>query len=247
MENYNNKDHWMKHHHKGHNPVKTMVIGILVVTFGLLYMLNNMGAVPREIWRLIFSWPMLLVAIGIVNLAERKPGFGTLMIAIGGLFLFDRYYDLPFNIFSLFWPVVIILIGIALIFSNGSLVARIRGRRVIHSSSDGDVLDEACVFGGNEKMIHSQNFKGGEIVAVFGGSKIDLTQAQLAPGPQELELVAVFGGATLLVPNDWNVKMEITSIFGGFADKRHNLNIDNNKTLILKGVAIFGGGELKSY
>ena len=61
-----------------------------------------------------------------------------------------------------------------------------------------------------------------------------------------LEMICVFGGSTLIVPADWNVKVEMFSIFGGFEDKRVTGQVDYNKTLILKGVAIFGGGEVKT-
>jgi predicted membrane protein len=65
----------------------------------------------------------------------------------------------------------------------------------------------------------SQSFRERKIVAVFGGSKIDLTQATLASGNNQIEVVAVFGGTSMLVPNDWNVKVEVFSIIGGYADK----------------------------
>lgn len=237
-----------KHHHP-RNPAKTMVIGLMVVAFGLLYMLKNMQVIDQQTWRVIFSWPMLLVAVGVINLAERKISWGLLFLAVGGAFLVDRYYDLPFNLFTFFWPVIIIIVGLVMIFSGSTcpLISRMRRIKTKIVGTDGDVIEDAAVFGGSERIIHSNNFKGGEIIAVFGGSKMDLTQCQLAPGVNKIELVAVFGGTTLIVPNDWNVKMEIVSIFGGFADKRHNLNVDYNKTLIIEGVAIFGGGELKSY
>lgn len=113
--------------------------------------------------------------------------------------------------------------------------------------TDGDMIADSSVFGGSERIMHSQNFKGGEIVAIFGGSKIDLTQCTLAPGQNRLEVKAVFGGTTLVVPNDWNISFESVNIFGGFADKRRNINIDPRKTLIISGMALFGGGEIKSY
>lgn len=231
------------------SPQKTMLMGLLIVLFGILYMMHNIGLVNPVLWRVIFSWPMLLVAIGLVNLADRKPAVGLILIAIGGAFLLNRYYDLPFNLFTFFWPVMIIIIGIVLILSNtrSSFVARIRNRRVRTSASDGDMIDDASVFGGGERIFHSRNFKGGEIVAIFGGSKIDLTQCTLAPGENKLEIVAIFGGTTLIVPNDWNVSVEAVNIFGGFNDKRRNLNVDHNSSLVIFGVAIFGGGELKSY
>jgi len=51
----------------------------------------------------------------------------------------------------------------------------------------------------------------------------------------------------LVVPADWNVKVEVFNIFGAYADKRMASQIDYNKTLVIKGVTIFGGGEVKSF
>ncbi len=60
----------------------------------------------------------------------------------------------------------------------------------------------------------------------------------------------MFGGTTIVVPNDWNVVMNVTSIFGGFSNKSikdPNVPIDLTKHLIIKGLVVFGGGELKTY
>lgn len=237
----------MKHHH----PFKTMLVGIIIVAFGLMIMLRNMGVISPFNWHVIFSWPMLLVVLGIVNLGERKYSWGMLLLAVGGIFLADRYYDLPYNLFSLFWPVVIIIAGLSIIFSRTLRQKHFhrwnRWQQPDISSTDGDFLDEAAIFGGSERFIHSQNFRGGKVVCIFGGSKLDLTQCQLAPGVNVLELTAIFGGMTMLVPNDWNVKVESFNAFGGFADKRRNVNVDPDKILVIKGATVFGGGELKSY
>lgn len=243
METFNENGKAIKPRHQ----FKTMLVGILIVTFGLLYMLHNMNVIEPNIWRIIFSWPMLLVALGIVNLAERNFSWGLLLLAIGSLFLADRYFDLPYNLFTIFWPVIIIIVGIGIIFSNAFSSLTFRRRSPDHVTTDGDFIDDAAIFGGSERSVHSLNFRGGKIVSIFGGSKIDLTQCQLAPGDNILEMTAIFGGSTLVVPNDWNIKVEVVNIFGGFTDKRNHLNVDYNKTLIIKGASIFGGGELKSY
>lgn len=243
METFDENNKLMQPHHR----FKTMVVGILVVTFGLLYMLAKMYIIDQDTWHIIFSWPMLLVALGIINLAERKFNWGLILLAVGGVFLLDRYFHLPYNLFTFFWPVLIIAIGLGMIFTNSFKAFRIRRNRPDFISSDGDQINEQAIFGGSERAIHSQNFRGGEILAIFGGTKTDLTQCQLAPGINVLELTAIFGGTTLIVPNDWNIKVEMTNIFGGFSDKRRNINVDYNKTLIIKGAAVFGGGELKSY
>jgi len=60
-------------------------------------------------------------------------------------------------------------------------------------------------------------------------------------------MVALFGGSSLIVPSDWNVKVEVFNIFGGYVDRRMSNQVDYNKTLVIKGVTIFGGGDVKSF
>jgi predicted membrane protein len=103
------------------------------------------------------------------------------------------------------------------------------------------------VFNSIHRVIISDNFRGGNITTLFGGTKLDLTQAKLAPGENVLELTTLFGGANIRVPQNWRVILNVTSIFGGFDDKRFG-HYNNEETsegiLIIKGVTLFGGGEL---
>ena len=66
----------------------------------------------------------------------------------------------------------------------------------------------------------------------------------------EIEVFAMFGGWTLVVPPTWQVKTDVISIFGGISDKRmigpENVR-DNTQQLVVKGLVMFGGGEIKSY
>ena len=113
-----------------------------------------------------------------------------------------------------------------------------------------DFIDYVNVFSGGERQIVSQNFKGGKISAVFGGIELDLTKAKLAPGRNILEIAAVFGGATIIVPDSWYVTIEVTPVLGGFNDERKlhpGRTMDTESQLVIKGAVVFGGGEVKSY
>lgn len=223
---------------------KSLVFGLLVVGLGLAWLANNFGIMGERTWDIIFSWQMLLIAIGIVNIAnDSSRGIGWILIAIGGFFMISDIYDLPTSFRHVFWPALLIIIGLVMIFGTGRLCRR----RNFTISKGEDFIEEVSVFGGRERFVNTQAFRGGKIVSIFGGSKIDLTKAELAPGEVDIEIVSIFGGSTLLMPTDWNVKLEVFNIFGGYGDKRVRGQVDFNKTVIVKGVAIFGGGEIKSY
>jgi predicted membrane protein len=114
-----------------------------------------------------------------------------------------------------------------------------------------DVLDSVSIFGGVKKSILSKEFKGGEIVNIFGGAELDFTQADIN-GIVVIDITQIFGGVKLIVPPHWQVTSDIAAIFSGFDDKRfnkHNLQSppNNNKLLVLKGTSIFAGVDIRSY
>jgi predicted membrane protein len=94
-----------------------------------------------------------------------------------------------------------------------------------------------------------EQFRGGRIENIFGGSELDFRSSKLADGEHILEITSVFGGITMIVPSDWNIAIEMENVMGGFVDKRRTLQttIANAPRLIIKGSSVFGGGEIKSY
>jgi predicted membrane protein len=238
MENYineNKKKTWKN---------ETVAIGLIVLTVGVLLMFRNLGLIERSVSRIIFSWEMLLIAIGFVNTLGRSKIWGVLMMLVGGVFMFARIYGVPLSFWQVALPSLIILVGVALLFSSFSFFSK---RRISTVSDSDDVLEDVAVFAGTERSITSESFRGGKILAVFGGSKLNLTKVTLAPGMNELEIVCVFGGVSLIVPPEWNIKVEVFNIFGGYEDKRNPSQFDSNKTLVIKGVTVFGGGEVKAF
>lgn len=223
---------------------KTVAFGILVLAAGIALLLRNLGVMDRSISRYIFSWEMLIIVIGFINAFGHSRIWGVLMMLVGGSFLLARIYGMPLSFWQVALPTLIILIGVALLLSSGNIYKR---RSVNIISGSDDVIEDIAIFAGSERSIHSESFKGGKILAVFGGSKLNLSKVVLAPGVNELEVVCVFGGVSLIVPHDWNIKVEVLNILGGYEDKRSVSLVDTNKTLVIKGVTVFGGGEVKSF
>jgi len=233
-----------EHHHLANNRA---IIGVILVVVGLFLVLRNTGFFPGFIDHVIFSWPMLLVTIGLIITIGSSGGktSGIIVMAVGVFFLIPHIFRETFDV-NMFWPSIFIIIGVIFIFSKR------KGWSSVSTSpqTGDDYIDYVHVFSGGERQIVSDNFRGGKVTAVFGGSEIDLTKAKLAPGVSELELACVFGGTTIIVPDDWNIKIEVVPVLGGFGDSR-KLNpgrtIDTTKQLVIKGAVVFGGCEVKSY
>jgi len=224
-----------------------VVIGVVLVLAGLFLVIRNTGIFPDFIDHIIFSWPMLLVAIGLVmTLGASEKTAGVIVMAVGGFFMIPLLFRETFHMYNMFWPSIFIIIGIIFI------VTKRKGWNAVTSKGmiGDDYIDYVNVFSGGERQIVSESFKGGKVTAVFGGIELDLSKAKMAPGRNELEIACVFGGATIIVPDDWFITIEVTPVLGGFSDSRKlspGRTIDSTSQLVIKGAVVFGGGEVKSY
>ena len=230
-----------------HNSNNKVLIGVVLVLAGLLLILRNTGIFPDFIDNVVFSWPMLLVTIGLVlTLSSTEKTAGIIVMAVGGFFIIPMVFRETFHMYNMFWPAIFIIVGILFIISRRKGFAS----GTTKGMTGDDYIDYVNIFSGTDRQVVSQNFKGGRISAVFGGTELDLTKARLAPGRNDLEIACVFGGATIIVPDTWYVTIEVTPILGGFTDSRKltpGRTVDSTSQLVIKGAVIFGGGEIKSY
>lgn len=238
--------------------------GLILLIIGLIFFLKNFGMNVPD-W--VLSWHLALMAIGLlVGFKRNFQGMGWLiMILIGGYFTLEEIAD--FDMSKYYFAVAFIALGLYLILKpKGSFNRKNRFRnRFGHNAGeqpdetvledeiskahfDNDILDSVNVFGGSHQNVYSKNFKGGDVVAVFGGCDVNLTQADFK-GTITLDIVAIFGGAKIIIPQSWEVKSEVTAIFGGLDDKRAlaPVNAEDRKMVIIKGVALFGGVEIRNF
>jgi predicted membrane protein len=216
--------------------------GIILVVVGAALIANQFDLIPYNLRNVLFTWQAFLILLGVVFITARDSRVtGYILMGVGGFFIIPEIVDVSWEYRRLFWPTLFIILGLLIIFKGGTIF-----RSRTYSGTSSDVIDDVNVFGGSDKNITSNNFQGGSIVSVFGGGKYDLRQAEISPKGCELEVVNVFGGSNLLIPPDWNVKTEVVGIFGGFSDKRSTTEPNPEKTIIIKGVAIFGGGDIKN-
>ena len=236
--------------------------GLFVLGIGALLLLRQVGGFVPD-W--VFTWQMLLIAIGVFS--GFKSGFRgaawIIMIAIGAIFMYDRFVP-EVNLRRYMWPLIIIGIGLLIILKptgNRRWRKKFRDRfekweeshRTIpieesQNYSKEDFIEITSVFGGVKKIVVSKNFKGGEITNFMGGTELNLSQADIQ-GTVRIDATNIFGGAKIVVPASWDIKSEATAIFGGIDDKRdlQAIKPDPNKTLIIEGTCIFGGMEIRNY
>jgi hypothetical protein len=232
-----------------HNRSGRILGGLLIVAIGLIFLARQAGmAFPG--W--VFSFETLLIALGLyLGFRNSFKGFGWLIpIAIGGFLLVDDFFP-EYDIRPFTWPLIIIGFGLFIIFRAGRKNRDWKKWEGYTENSADDYLDSTVVFGGVKKNVITKNFVGGEAVTIFGGTEINLTQADLT-GAVVLELTQIFGGTKLIVPPHWRIQSkDMVAIFGGVEDKRPLVSNqsaeETNKVLILKGTCIFGGIDIRSY
>ena len=227
--------------------------GLIVVAVGTVLLAKQVG-VDFPYW--FFSWPMLLIAIGVyLGFRHSFRNLGWLFpTAIGLVFLINDIVP-ELELKQFLWPIIIICIGLVMIFrprgrNRGAEYWKQRYNQGNNSEYlSNNAFETVTIFGGDKKQIISKDFKGGESVCAFGGVEINLTQADIN-GTAEIEVVQMFGGTKIIVPPHWKVQSdELVCIFGSLEDKRQvaGSTVDPTKTLVIKGTCIFGGIDLRSF
>ncbi|KAF0140986.1 MAG: transmembrane protein [Stygiobacter sp.] len=216
-----------------------LIIGIMLVFVGALLFLRNSDMFDFMIPDFLFQWQFFFILFGLLFffLAKNKT-VGSVFVGIG---LFNLYPEL--------WPLIFVAVGAYIIFGINRKKQSSDTSNISDYDMDKNVVEQISIFGGGTKFVNSNSFKGGNIISIFGGSEVNLTGSTLAEGDSVLDTISVFGGCTIIVPKDWNVIIDVFPLFGGFGDKRTrdpNLVYDQNKTLLIKGIALFGGGEVKT-
>ncbi len=102
-----------EHHHLTSNRA---FIGVVLVLAGLFLVIRNTGFFPDFIDNVIFSWPMLLVAIGLVmTLGASEKTAGIIVMAVGGFFMIPLIFRETFHMYNMFWPSIFIIVGVIFI------------------------------------------------------------------------------------------------------------------------------------
>ena len=189
-------------------------MGIVLIIIGVVFLLNtftdwNFGYLLAE-W-----WPLIFIVIAIVKFQNQERGGGLIFLILGGVFLLFTHDILDWGVIWRLWPLVLIFFGLSLIF---------KGRRrnwgfVNDATYDSDYIQSNAIFSGASHAITSQNFKGGETMALFGGVELGLREAKLSADGCTLNATAIFGGIELTVPRNWKVIVKGTPVLGGIENK----------------------------
>lgn len=236
------------------NKCNSILVAAIFIAVGTILIGRNLGFIDYAIYRILLSWQMLLIVIGL-SIVRRQTTGGIVLIGIGSFFLIPHITGLGHNWASTYWPIIFVFIGLVMI------VKMFSSKRDNYGWHKGDMFtadaeyttDEGFVtsdisFGSVRQIVLAPVFKGARISNRFGGTIIDLRHTTLETTETYIDLDCSFGGIEIYVPANWLVKVTTQNFFGGTDDKRYKSIefTDSTKKLIIRGHISFGGLEVKN-
>jgi hypothetical protein len=131
-------------------------------------------------------------------------------------------------------------------FKLGVWVGLIAGaafaKRVLPSrgDEDSDEVSLVAILDGIELKSRATAFKGGSMLAWFGGIAVDLRDTELAPGAR-LSVNTLFGGIALKTPPTWRIESNAKALGGGVDVRTPAQDDPEAPVLTLDGFSLFGG------
>ena len=237
------------------------VFGVLLVAVGVLFLLDNLRIIEARYFFRNF-WPLLIVTWGGARLVLGRGGdrvVGAIAVAFGGLLLGNQLLGWHLNIMGLFWPLILIAMGLNMFFRSpnrwhptlppgagrpfpGDAASEGPGATADQSAS----LSETAIMAGVRRRNVSQTFRGGRIMTVMGSVEIDLRECRLAAESARIDLQANLGQIVLFVPRDWAVESHVSAVMGNVEDRSERPLNAVSKTLILEGTAFMGNIEIRN-
>jgi hypothetical protein len=111
-----NKDHFLRRRYEHHPRVG---VGLFLIVLGLALLVATNDMLGLGSIKDYFTWETALVFIGALLLLNLQFTGGLVLVSIGiWFFIENRDYELPEIVRTIYWPGVIILVGLGFIISS---------------------------------------------------------------------------------------------------------------------------------
>lgn len=225
------------------NKYKNIIWGITFIIVGLIVGLNTLEITNINIffdgwWTLFIIIPCI---IGLLNEKDKTGNLIGLLVGISLLLATQNIID-----FKLLWklilPGILIAVGISFIFKEYfSKEINKKIKKLNEKKLDNDYY---ATFSYQDLIFNEEKFKGANLSVVFGAIKLDLRNA-IIESDVVLNISSTFGGVDILVPENVNIKIKSTPIFGGVSDKYNRKDNTKAHTIFINATCVFGGVEIK--
>ena len=212
---------------------KNTLWGVVLILIGIIFALNAFNVTNINIF---FKgwWTLFIIVPCFIDLFTKKDDEFTgniIGIIVGVLLLLAVRDIIDFElILKLLVPIILILIGLSFIFKD-----RIRNIKIPKNNSDSEYFGTFSY----QEINDITNFSGTSLNAIFGGIKLDLRNSKIKKD-SVIKASAIFGGITIIVPEDYQVVVKSSSIFGG-VDNKCNKNDGTKNIIYVDALCLFGG------
>ncbi len=224
------------------NKIGNLLWGLVFIIVGVIFGLNALNITNINIF---FDgwWTLFIIVPCFIGLFKDEDKSGNLIGLIIGLCLLLGCVDIVE--FTLIWklmvPVILVMIGLSFIFKD---ILNSKIKKEIKKLNKTEKKEYCSCFSGQTIDFNGEKFMGCSISAIFGGVKCDLKNA-IIKDDVVINANSIFGGITIYVPEDVNIKISSTAVFGGVSDERKNKTKDAKYTIYINATTMFGGIEIK--
>lgn len=223
---------------------KNIIFGLALIALGVIIGLNALGYTDIDVF---FDgwWTLLLIIPCTVNLFTGKDPWSNLAgISVGTVVLLVCQGVLTARtVLRLIFPIVLVCVGAYIIIKNifpSKAAMRIKELNRNSPSQKGSY----ATFSSQNLNFAGETFNGTDLTAIFGGIKCDLLFSTVNTDCV-INATATFGGIDIILPQNVNVVVRSTSLFGGVSRKRAFPPIAGAPTIFVNATCVFGGVDLK--
>lgn len=223
-----------------------MLWGLLLIFLGVVFGLSAFDII--EIKDIFFDgwWTMFIIVPSVIEFFRSKDKTGNIIgIVVGVVLLLACQGIVTFDmLWKLLIPAVLVIIGLSLVFKDSFMGKE--SKKAFKQFDERKVKDESycATFGSKNIKYDGQAFYGNDLTAVFGGVVCDLRGAYITEDII-INANATFGSVDILMPDNVNVKLKSTAIFGGADNKRPYGEIPGAPTVYVSAICLFGGVDIK--
>lgn len=224
------------------NKISNLLWGFVFIIIGVVFGLNALEITDINIFFDCW-WTLFIIVPCFIGLFKDDDKSSNLIGLIIGLCLLLGCQDIIE--FAIIWklmiPAILVMIGLSFIFKD-TLNSKVN--KEIKKLNKNETKEYCACFSGQKIDFTKEEFTGCSLSAVFGGIECDLKKS-IIKEDTVINASSIFGGITIYVPEDINVEISSTSIFGGVSDKRKNKTTDAKDTIYINATSMFGGVEIK--
>lgn len=213
------------------------VIGAILIAVGIIGVLNVFGLTQMS-FSLDGWWTLFIIVPCLNGVLTSKDKLGNLAgLCIGILLLLAAQGVFGYGtVWKTVVPIIVIALGLKLVLCAFFPVK--------DKKSEEPSQKSLSLFTSETVDYTDEEISVAKLGAIFGGTKCNLADAVIKDGGK-IDLLCVFGGAELALPENVNIEVNTFCLFGGISDKRTVKGGVNGPTVRINGFCLFGGADIK--